>query len=264
MFGKKYESNNGKFSLHITITCKGKKKFRVWAEDYGKKNSKYSDREVVVDGSRRIHMNFPVSPKNLFLGVLNAENPKDTDFQVVTMEAPLTTYNIWLDEGTREFLKLALYFCQVSGFESASASGRRFHTANNKYNIIYVPMIVDQSSGKYLNTPARIGHTSGRIEIAKAKYDRYTVAMRMMILLHEYSHKYKNPKIGLEIGNEIGADINALYIYLGLGFSKVDAICVFANVFLKAQTKANIDRMRKIMDYIKRFENQEFAEKLAA
>jgi hypothetical protein len=42
---------------------------------------------------------------------------------------------------------------------------------------------------------------------------------------------------GLEIENEVGADINALYIYLGLGFSKVDAICVFANVFLKAQTK---------------------------
>jgi hypothetical protein len=83
--------------------------------------------------------------------------------------------------------------------------------------------------------------------------------MRIAILLHEFSHKYKNPKIGLEIGNEIGADINALYIYLGLGFSKIDAICVFGQVFLKAQTPGNQARMRKIMDYINKFENQEFA-----
>ena len=85
--------------------------------------------------------------------------------------------------------------------------------------------------------------------------------MRLIILLHEFSHKYKNPKIGLEISNEVGVDINALYIYLGLGFSKIDAITVFANVFLKAQTKGNIERMRKIMDYIQKFENQEFAKK---
>jgi len=83
--------------------------------------------------------------------------------------------------------------------------------------------------------------------------------MRLMILLHEFSHKYKNPKIGLEISNELGADINALYIYLGLGFSKIDAICVFAKVFLGAQTDSNLDRMRKINDYIRKFENQEFA-----
>ena len=136
-----------------------------------------------------------------------------------------------------------------------------FQTADNEYNIKYFDVIKDAMSGKVMNTPARIGHNSGIIEVAKYKFDSYTIPMRMIILLHEYSHKYKNPKIGLEISNEIGADINALYIYLGLGFSKIDAICVFANVFLKAQTKSNVERMRKIMDYIQRFENQEFAEK---
>jgi ferritin len=95
--------------------------------------------------------------------------------------------------------------------------------------------------------------------VAYSKFKNYTIPMRIDILLHEFSHKYKNPKIGLEISNEIGADINALYIYLGLGFSKIDAICVFGNVFLKAQSSGNQERMRKIMDYINKFENQEFA-----
>jgi hypothetical protein len=57
-----------------------------------------------------------------------------------------------------------------------------------------------------------------------------------------------------------GADINALYLYLGTGWSKIDAITVFAKVFLKAQTDSNILRIRKIQDYIQRFENQEYAQ----
>ena len=51
-------------------------------------------------------------------------------------------------------------------------------------------------------------------------------------------------------------------MYLGLGFSKIDAICVFANVFLKAQTPSNVKRMRKIMDYINKFENGQFATRI--
>ena len=88
---------------------------------------------------------------------------------------------------------------------------------------------------------------------------KYTIAMRMIILLHEFSHKYKNPLMNLPISDEIGADLNALYLYLGCGFSKVDAIFVFANVFLKAQTQSNLERMNKIMEYIKKFENEEYA-----
>lgn len=259
MFSQKIDTNNEKFSLNITITCTGKKRFRVWAEDSGKVNSKYADREIDVDGQRTIHFNFPVSPRVIFFAVLNAQNPKDPDFKVTTEKVPLKTYNIWMDEETNNFLKLATHFCQVAGFEPASANGRLFKTADDEFKIKYYDIIKDGLSGRPMNTPARIGHKSGIIEMAKCKTDKYTVPMRMIIILHEFSHKYKNPKIGLEISNETGADINALYIFLGLGFSKIDAICVFANVFLKAQTQSNVQRLRKITDYIARFEAGEFA-----
>jgi len=39
MFSKLYPSDNKDFCLHITITCKGKKKFRAWAEDRGQANA---------------------------------------------------------------------------------------------------------------------------------------------------------------------------------------------------------------------------------
>jgi len=259
MFAQEYNSNNEKFSLIISVKTNGTKRFRVWAEDLGKKNSKYADREIKVDGERRVYFSFPVSPKKLFIGCVNCENVEDKDFEVVLMKIPLRDYNIWLDQDTRDFLELAIPFSQVSGFESANANGRIFTTNDKKFQIKYFDIIRDYASGKTLNTPARIGHQTGRIEIAKVKFDKYTVAMRMAILLHEFSHVYKNPKIDLEISNETGADINALYIYLGLGFSKIDAICVYANVFLKAQTKGNVERMRKIMDYIAKFENEDFA-----
>ena len=51
--------------------------------------------------------------------------------------------------------------------------------------------------------------------------------MRLIILLHEYSHKYSNPKIGRKIEDEVAADINALRMYLSKGYSEVEAQYAF-------------------------------------
>lgn len=259
MFSKIYDSNNQKFSLNVTIKCNGVKTFGIIAEDNGKPNSEYANRELKVNGSRTIYLSFPVSPKQLQVKIWNCKDANDADFTVEFEKKELKTYDIWTDDETRDFLTLCIHFSQVCGFERASQKGRRFTTEDKKFNIKFFDVIYDIASGRKLSTPARIGHNSGVIEVAKYKFDNYTIPMRVIILLHEFSHKYKNPKLGLDISNEIGADVNALYIYLGLGFSKIDAICVFANVFLKAQTKGNIERMRKIMDYIQKFESGQFA-----
>jgi hypothetical protein len=255
-----YESDNRKMSLHITILCSGTKKLRVWAEELGKKDSKYADRIITVSKSRTIHFNFPVSPKNLFIGCLNVQNIADKDFEVIIKEEPLQTYNIAMDSDTQQFVQMAIKVSQTIGFAPPPPNGILYQSPDAMFNIKNVPMITDKMSGQVIGTPARIGHSSGLIEVAYARFKSYTIPMRLMILLHEFSHKYRNPKIGLKINNEFGADINGLYIYLGIGFSKIDAICVFAEVFLKAQTDGNIQRMRKIQDYIKRFENQEYAQ----
>jgi hypothetical protein len=256
-----WETDNRALSLIVEIKCQGKCQFRVIASD-SKPRSKYADRTIEVDGFRSIFLSFPVTPKALKIRVEPVKGTKADNFLVNIKEKELTTYEIHVDEETKKFLNLAVFFSQVSGFEQANKDGRIFKTVDNSFRIKYFPVIVDFASNKVLNTPARIGHQTGTIEVSKRSFDAYTLAMRMIILLHEYSHVYKNPKMGLDISNEVGADVNALYVYLGLGFSKVDAIFVYANVFLKAQSKSNLNRMRKIMEYIKRFENQEFAKKL--
>lgn len=257
MFIKNIDSSNQEFAMYITIKCSGKRAFRCMASEYGRQNSKYADRTINVDGVRLFYFSFPVSTKAITLTIYNRANKEDKDFTVDIEFKPLKKYQTWLDEDSREFLPLALMFCQTCGFTNPSSEGKKYSAAQGKFNIKYFPVIKDYMTGMAMSTPARIGHTSGIIEVSKAKFDCYTIPMRMIILLHEFSHKYRNPKVGLPISNETGADVNALYIYLGIGFSKIDAIYVFANVFLKAQTQQNIERMRKIMDYIQRFENQE-------
>lgn len=268
-FSKIYDSDNRDFCLYLTITITDKspvKRFRVWAEDRGRVNSKYADREIEVcdqngKGVRKIYFSFPVSPKQLFIGCVNVNEPKDNGYTVDLMEAPLITYNADISAQTNRFLRMATHFSQVCGFEDGSEIGRVFRTNPPEFVIKYFPVIRNRLTGEALNTPARIGHETGIIEVAKCKFDNYTVAMRMMILLHEYCHKYRNPKVGLEISNEKGADINALYIYLSLGWSPVDAICVLGKVFLGAQTQGNIERLRLVNDYVSRFLNEEFASK---
>jgi hypothetical protein len=175
MFAQKLQSSNRKFSLYITIKCARAKKFRVWAEEFQKQNSKYADREIVVEGERTIHFNFPVSPQALFIGVLNSENPEDKDFSVDLQERDLITYNVWLDSETRDFLSLAVPFSQISGFSPASEQGRVFTTDDKEFTIKYFDVIRDQKTGQPMSTPARIGHKSGIIETAKVKFDKYTI-----------------------------------------------------------------------------------------
>jgi len=249
-----WETGKRSLSLDVSIKCKQKCRFRVIASDF-KKNTKYADRTIEVDGFREIYLSFPTSPEKIRVIVTPLD--KEQDYLVNIKEKTLKTYAINKDAEMMQFVRFAQQFCSQSGYEQASPKGRYFTTPDKKFKISYFPFIV--ANKKISTTPARIGHNSGKIEVSKMHFDRYTIPMRMCILLHEFSHVYRNPKMDLKIENEVGADMNALYIYLGLGYSKVDAIYVFANVFLKAQTASNMDRMRKIMDYISRFEKEEFA-----
>ena len=256
-----WETGNRKLTLDVSIKCPGTCRFIIYAEDPTKMNSKYVNRIIEVEGWRTVELKLPQTPQRLKIVVSQVDNNARIDYLVDVKERELVTYNIHLDTAIESFLKIAVPFCQISGYNVPPRGGRVFYDQTSTYHIKYLPKIVDQFTGQVLNTPARIGHRTGVIEISKAKYDTYTVAQRMIIILHEFSHKYRNPQIGLPISHESGADINALYIYLGLGYSKVDAITVFANVFLKAQSEGNIRRMRKIQEYISRFENQEYAHK---
>ena len=58
------------------------------------------------------------------------------------------------------------------------------------------------------------------------------------------------------MANETEADLNALIIYLGLGYPRIDAYNVFTQVFHTSPTELNKDRMKIIDDFIRNFENK--------
>ncbi len=254
MIQQNWPSDNNKFCLFANIKSPSKKKFRIVASDK-KVNSKYADRIIEVQGERDIYLSFPVSPKELALTVTDMANPTGTDFQVTWTEGKIRS-NTWLmDSETISFVQMAIVFSQVCGFTTPPAnSPKQYVSSDDLYTINYYDVIRD-AKGNSLGTPARIGHSTGRIDVSKVRFDKYTIPMRIIILLHEYSHVFKNPKQGRPIEDETNADLNALHIYLSLGFSKVDAISVFANVFYSAQNEQNINRMRVIMNYIREFED---------
>ena len=214
-----WETDKRSLSLNVSIKCQGKCKFRVVATDFNV-NTKYADRTIEVDGFRTIYLSFVTSPEKVRIIV----TPKgDTSNYLVDIkEKPLKTYQIYLDEQAKKFVKFAQEFSSVCGYSKATPQGRFFRTKDKEFSIRFYPFI--SQNGKVSTSPARIGHNTGIIDVSKLHFDRYTIPMRMIILLHEFSHKYRNPKIDLEISNEFGADLNALYIYLGLGYSKASTL----------------------------------------
>ena len=78
-----------------------------------------------------------------------------------------------------------------------------------------------------------------------------TVPMRMVILLHEFSHFYINENID----DESEADLNELRIYLGLGYPRIEASDAFTESFMGAPYEENGRRYELIHRYITDFDS---------
>jgi len=109
-----------------------------------------------------------------------------------------------------------------------------------------LPQIIG-NKGNVLKTPARISTSNGRIQISQEAYIPFTVPMRMAILLHEFSHYYLNS----DISDEVEADLNALTIYLGLGYPIKEAYAAFGETFIGSPTPLNKSRYDIIDTFIK-------------
>ena len=148
------------------------------------------------------------------------------------------------------FVRFAQEFSERANYISAGLS--KYISDDGRFQINYLNDITDSATGKVLPTPARIDRYNGVIEVSKAKFESYTVPMRFAILLHEFAHFYLNE----DMANETEADLNALLIYLGLGYPRIEALNVFTKVFITAPTEMNVERLKKIDDFIVQFEKK--------
>ncbi len=247
------KANRRPVIVDFSVTTKAPRRIRIFAIDKERPLTKFTDRFVNLRGPRDFRIKVPQSPTDLSLFVSDVTGNSSG---LVVSQAKVqygTTCNAWMSNHARTFIRFAQEFCENSSYLPAG----NYTSATGQFLIKYMPTIIDYKTGKRLNTPARIGHETGNIEVARDKWEKYTVPMRMIILLHEYSHKYMNHEVGRDINDEVAADINALYLYMGMGYPAIDARLVFAYVFYGNHTDLNKRRMNIIDDYISRFEKGE-------
>lgn len=250
-------SNYHPMCLQLDIQTDKPEVIYIIAKDLYKPNTFYMRRSTLVKGSKRIDVKLPATPKHLQLAVYNRETGNrplgsDKSFKVDIREKALPQWNIEVDADTYDFMKFALHFSENASIKTAGTLNDPYvySSDNGKFNIAYYDRIYDKDTNQYLTTPARIGHKYGVIEVSKEYFMQYTVPMRYVILLHEYSHKYMNPKMGLSIDNEYAADINGMYLYLGTGFSENEGMTAFLTVFDDAKTRMNEKRTHLLTTFV--------------
>ncbi len=237
----------------------------IAARDMNKPDTYYLRRTTEVNGKKTVDLKFPATPSHMQIVIFNMRKGnlpigEDKSFTVKINDKPLPLYDIDITPETASFMKFALHFSEnASILSSGDGQGPDIYKSNDgKFQIDYYNKIYDPKEG-WLTTPARIGHTYGIVEVAKEYLLQYTVPMRYIILLHEFSHKYLNPKQGFEIDNEFAADINALYLYMCTGFSEMEALTAFATVFKEANSELNEKRSRLIFQFLDDFDKGEIA-----
>ncbi len=264
-------SNQKAFTLEITVKTKRTEQIRIIAKDANKPDTMYMNRKGKVRGTRTFEIKLPTSPDELIVSVYNTKNGNqplggDVSFKIVDVRvAPLVEYAIKMTPEDESFYEFALHFAKNAGVLNAGKTKPSTYRSNDgRYTIDYYDVIRDRIEGNELKTPARIGHQTGIIEVSKKDFLKYTIPMRLVILMHEYSHKYKNPKIGRPIDDEAAADINGLYMYLGKGYSEIEAAQAFLYVFRDSNNEMNHKRYKIIRDFTDKFNRGKIEPRRAA
>jgi hypothetical protein len=231
-------------------------KMYIKVSDSEKPNTIFTNRHCRIDSQEGVFVRMPIAPKRAQIEVIS-ENElngikdnsyKVLDAKVLPLKRKLTSFN-HANPTIQNFVKFAEQFSAKAGY--ISAKGSIYTSDDGKFRIDYLDDITDEA-GNTIKTPARISRKEGIIEVSKLKFQKYTIPMRMAILLHEFSHFYLNT----DMANESEADLNGLLVYLGLGYPRIDAYNVFTQVFSTSANELNANRMRIIDDFIRNFEEK--------
>jgi hypothetical protein len=210
---------------------------------------------MTVEGDKEFVVRMPLSPNTAIITVFNEANGNrdvnnDNSIKVTYItKAPLEKRMDLVDFANHEICNF-VSFSQKFAFNAGVLPCKTYLSANQLFRIDYLPFIENRKTGEKLSTPARIGISSGKIEVSKEAFIKMTIPMRMAILLHEFSHVYVNS----DIKDETEADLNGLLIYLSLGYPRIEAYEAFLKTFIGTPTAQNKVRYDIINNFIKNFE----------
>lgn len=237
--------------VRVKVATMKPTKIRLIASDKDQANTKFIDASKIVNGTEDLVVRMPIAPNNLLLTIYNeaiGERPieEENTFKVLNIkkeDLQVTLGRTKMDTGVvRSFVNFAQKFSYNAGW----LPPKDYYSNTRQFKIEYLP-VIKSMSGKVLGTPARISTQNGRIQVSQEAFVPFTIPMRMAILLHEFSHYYLNS----DISDEVEADLNALTIYLGLGYPVKEAYAAFGETFIGAPTQLNKNRYDIINSFIK-------------
>lgn len=226
-------------------------KLRLIASDKDQANTKFMDASKIVNGREDLVVRLPLAPNYLIINIFNeaigerSQEVEDT-FKVIDIkkeDLQVTLSRTKMDTG---IVRSFVLFSQKFSYNAGWLPPKDYYSSTRQFKIEYLPVIVSLQ-GKVLATPARISTQNGRIQVSQQAFVPFTIPMRMAILLHEFAHYYVNT----DIANEVEADLNALTIYLGLGYPIKEAYAAFGETFIGAPTQLNKNRYDIINSFIK-------------
>lgn len=243
-------------TLKVTITTTKPEKIRLIVKDADKKNTVFTDRWKTINGSTSLFVRMPVSGERAIVQIYNdklGERAGDDSFKVDKIEKLMLEKKVDVVDFSNSLIKSFVNFATRFCFNCGHLPSGTYVSDDKRFQIEYVPVITG-NNGQEIGTPARVSKSTGRIQVSMKKFIPMTVPMRMVILLHEFSHYYINDNMD----NEIEADLNGLLIYLGLGYPRIEAAEAFLETFKNADSRLNQIRYKKIEAFINDFEKNNY------
>jgi hypothetical protein len=242
--------------LVITVSVIHPCEVAIKVYDENKPKIVFTDRWATVISDKTFYVRLPITSENIVISIYDKEKgnlPKEQEKNIKLVDVKKMPLEKRLDvvDIKNPIVANFVDFAQRFSFNAPYLlDNKTYQSDNGEFFIEYLPFIVSSNSGKKLTTPARISKSTGRIQVSKNYFDKYTVPMRFAILCHEFSHFYVND----DINNEIEADINGLLIYLGLGYPRIEGLQAFIEVFEESDSQENLKRMKIIEKFVMDFE----------
>lgn len=244
----KYFANQ---TIKIPVKTMSPEKLVIKAYHSKKPYTFYFDTAPTISGTDAFIIKIPNCPKETHIELYNNKNGNinyDSSFKIgkITIsELPINSDIIKkLGKNVQNFIKFSDEFAENAGILSAQNSV--YVSPNGEFRIDYKDVITTKN-GTEMRTPARINTRTRIIEISKKYYLYYTVPGRKAINLHEFAHLWKNN----DMHDEVEADKHAIFIYLLTGNPVIEAYNVFLRVFYNAPTRGNINRYKKLDEFIR-------------
>lgn len=239
-----------KCMVRVRVRTPKPTKIRLIGSDKNQANTKFIDAVKLVNGEEDLLIRMPLSPNVLLIQVYNEDNGnralgQDNSFEVVGIRKEELEVTLGKTQMDTAIVNNFVRFAQRFSYNAGWIPPKDYYSSSRQFKIEYLPVI--KQGNKVLQTPARISTQNGRIQISQEAFVPFTIPMRMAILLHEFSHYYVNT----DIADEVEADLNALTIYLGLGYPIKEAYAAFGETFIDAPSELNKKRYDIINKFIR-------------